>query len=746
MTTGDYSLSCGLDRHLHAELERLRTLLSLRIGELQAQGILPASTDRSAGRVVRPSEIERRLERVRGLGAGRPVDDPVAEILESLPPEALLSRGELSPLSWVRQQCGLDTLSYWLLVCAAAPGLSADIARSYAFARDSMGRCHLSLRLFVELLGWADRPGAERVHGHVMPGSPLVDLGLVTVVRHETTRAVDGIIVADRILDFLTTPARSVHHSVASFCRLQTAPTREMDALILAPTTLSATQSARQALQDYAQDGGAVAPLILLSGSRGDGRRSVATVLGQAMGRGLLEIDCQLLFQTQENPRLGLQQALREAVLLGAWPALSHCELWLDEPEGAEEGEGQVDGSRQRFETVRSALARSRLPCFLSAPGDVHPREVEEKLGRGVTEVGFPPTDATRRLALWNRYLPERFRDDALDMEAIVSKYALAPGHIERVATYVVNHAVGDDGFRPVSFETLNEAVQAHVNPKIRSLARRITSRPGWDDLILDDENLILLHTLVNHFRHRRLVHDTWGVGSTSRHKGVAALFSGPSGTGKTLAATVVARQLGMEVLQVDLAAMVSKYIGETEKNLALIFDEAEACGAMILFDEADSLFGKRTKVSSSTDRYANMGTNYLLQRLESFDGVSILTTNLIKLIDEAFLRRIRFNISFAKPDQAMRQRLWETLMPASLPLDGEINFEKLSAQFEMTGGTIRNAVLQAAFFAADLDCDVDEELLFFAARLEMRSQGQLVRSVDIKSFFDKYRARPRRG
>jgi SpoVK/Ycf46/Vps4 family AAA+-type ATPase len=236
-----------------------------------------------------------------------------------------------------------------------------------------------------------------------------------------------------------------------------------------------------------------------------------------------------------------------------------------------------------------------------------------------------------------------------------------------------------------------------------------------------------LIIELLARIRERRVVFEEWGfAGKIGRGVGVSALFSGPPGTGKTMAAGLIARDLGTELYQVDVSKITSKWIGETEKNLAALFDAAEAGQAILLFDEADALFGKRTEVKSSNDRHANQETNFLLQRLEAFSGICILTTNHEDAIDEAFRRRLSMHVQFPMPEAEERARLWRAMIPAAAPIDSTIDFDVLAARYEMSGGYIRNAVLRAAFHAANERTSIQPAHVALAAQLEYQAMGRI--------------------
>lgn len=270
------------------------------------------------------------------------------------------------------------------------------------------------------------------------------------------------------------------------------------------------------------------------------------------------------------------------------------------------------------------------------------------------------------------------------------------------------------------------QACRNQVRPRLESLAQRIQARATWEDLVLPEAQLSKLRELESHLQQRAKVYQTWGfAGHSGRGLGITALFAGASGTGKTLAAEVLANVLGLDLYKIDLSAVISKYIGETEKNLSRIFDAAETGGAILLFDEADALFGKRNEVKDSHDRYANIEVSYLLQRMESYRGLAILTTNLPDAIDRAFMRRIRFMVQFPFPDWSERTAIWQRMFPAQTPTDG-LDFRKL-ARLNVAGGNIRNIALNAAFLAADDDEPVQMRHLLQAAQ---REYGKLERSI----------------
>jgi SpoVK/Ycf46/Vps4 family AAA+-type ATPase len=249
-------------------------------------------------------------------------------------------------------------------------------------------------------------------------------------------------------------------------------------------------------------------------------------------------------------------------------------------------------------------------------------------------------------------------------------------------------------------------------------LAQRIEPAAGWEDLVLPEPQIQSLRQIAIHVRHRSTVYESWGFGAkSSRGLGISVLFAGVSGTGKTMAAEVLAAELRLDLYRIDLASMVSKYIGETEKNLRKVFDAAEESGAILLFDEAEALFGKRSEVKDSHDRYANIEVSYLLQRVEAYRGLAILTTNLKSSLDAAFLRRLRFIVQFPFPDAEQRAEIWRRVFPTGTPTKG-LDILKL-AKLNIPGGNIRNVALNAAFLAAEAGQEIWMSHIYDAAKTE---------------------------
>jgi SpoVK/Ycf46/Vps4 family AAA+-type ATPase len=335
-----------------------------------------------------------------------------------------------------------------------------------------------------------------------------------------------------------------------------------------------------------------------------------------------------------------------------------------------------------------------------------------------------PVPDAVQRVELWRRNL-NGDTPPGLDLATTMAQFRLTAEQVHRAARAARMEAHARE--IPLDEDELKAGARAQNAAGLERLARRIQPAVGFQDLVLPPDAMAQLKELLTRARYRELVLDVWKMGGPSaRRRGLTALFAGPSGTGKTMAAEVLAGELGLDLYTVDLATVVDKYVGETEKNLDRIFAEAERVNGVILFDEADALFGKRSEVSDAHDRYANVEVAYLLQRMELFEGIAILATNLRANLDEAFTRRLDALVDFPEPEEEYRRRLWERSLGTTMPRDGNLDLDFLASAFKLSGGAIRNIVVAAAYAAADLQRPISTADLIRATQREYLKMGLL--------------------
>jgi hypothetical protein len=357
--------------------------------------------------------------------------------------------------------------------------------------------------------------------------------------------------------------------------------------------------------------------------------------------------------------------------------------------------------------------AATGLVDMLRCPLVISATEAPALPGRASIQLPVSPPRAEESLLLWRRHLGAAPGLEG-PLKAITSQFHLGPLSIRSACA----EALATTGATLPLDRALWAACRTRSRPRLDDLAQRIEGSASWEDLVLPAPQLQLLRELATQVSHRAQVHDAWGFAERgSRGLGLGALFSGPSGTGKTMAAEVLAAELSLDLYRIDLSQVVSKYIGETEKNLRRIFDAADEAGVILLFDEADALFGKRSEVRDSHDRYANLEVSYLLQRMEAYRGLAILTTNFKSALDVAFMRRLRFVVQFPFPDAEQRQELWRRAFPQRTPLSA-LDYPRL-ARVNMAGGNIRNIALNAAFIAASEGSPVGMGHLLRATRME---------------------------
>jgi ATPase family associated with various cellular activities (AAA)/Winged helix domain, variant len=439
-------------------------------------------------------------------------------------------------------------------------------------------------------------------------------------------------------------------------------------------------------------------PLAVIEGELGqmsEVREEALCALGEC-GRHALWLSAQDL-PDDARALARLAQALdRETILTPGWPVI------------ALEGAGDAAEALERRTT--------RLLAHLGSPAIV--------IGAlGVAACAALPTRRVRRLPRERgpADAPEHPGIAAMDpglgaaVRTALQQFDLGPGALE----IAIDHAEAADGGPHDLADRVWQACREQARGGLEALAQRVGGNAGFDDLVLPAAHLRILRGIAEHLRQRDRVYRDWGMGGKSeRGLGLCALFAGESGTGKTLAAEAIANEARLDLYRVDLATLVSKYIGETEKNLKRLFDAAHTSGAVLLFDEADALFGKRSEVKDSHDRYANVEIAYLLQSIEAYRGLAILTTNLKSAIDRAFLRRIRYVVQFPFPDATARERIWRAQFPATAPMDG-VDFAAL-ARAMLSGGNIRNVALNAAFRAASGDRRITHDLVVGALRDEL--------------------------
>jgi SpoVK/Ycf46/Vps4 family AAA+-type ATPase len=600
--------------------------------------------------------------------ASAPPPHPIVERL-ALPPEA-------ERFVWATVAVAIDPLmhAHALLVGGA------DARRGLAVAAYAT-MVGLPSAAAIELAAWLNqRPR-------------LVEVGLLAAADDRTVTAATPYAPSPRLVAALLD------------CDEREALVEHAGGVVGVPSVLRVDAAYAAIQEQLARAFGDDAGLIMLIGAAQRGRRTLAAAAAQARGRAVIQLDLDRLGPRERDA--GLAALTREAFLTGAIPLIANA---------ASGGEGGVEQAR--------ALGRAidRMPGVVVVTTDDAALEVPS--GRRPRRIEVPPPTAEVRVRHWRDALDGRahaVHDDELHELAL--SFPLAVGGINAAVAAAATVTAG-----PVDRVALGAGVRAALADRFGGMAERVDAAVGWDDVILPPDTRDQLRALVARVRHAYRVFEDWRFPrGTARGGGVAALFTGPPGTGKTTVASLIAHELGRDLYRVDLSQIVSKWVGETEKQLGRVFAAAEAGHAVLLFDEADALFARRTEVKSASDRYANLEVNYLLQRVETWRGITILTTNLDASIDPALRRRLAAHITFWPPEHAERVTLWGRYLTTGAPV-ADVDLEALADDFpDMSGANIRNAALTAAFLAADGDTSITQELLERAARAEYRSMGRVL-------------------
>lgn len=625
--------------------------------------------------------------------------------------------GLVLPIEVLRERFGLSPFELDCLVACLAPELDAKYEKLFGYLNDDVTRKSPSVQLLLRLLTRSGEvPIANR--RFLVPEATLLRAGLLTWAEDgRSPGAVSHLArclrVEPAVVHFLLDEHRldpdleRVWHD-AGF----PAAARDLWPQAVSRTELDACLESF--LTQFRERGERL--VCILSGRAGSGRRYLVETACAARGLGLLALDCRRVLK-QPNPEALLARAFRDSLLHASPLLLANAEALVEDRERGPELRLVVEHlvSERGWLLFLTVDRRTTLPRWFSRHRCVR--------------LELPELTRTARRDLWRQVLAAKAGLDqegrAMPLaEALAAKFRLTPGQIgEAFHRASAGPSLPEgDGWWAALHRSAGEAAA----PRLGELAQRLRPFFRWDDLVLPESKKELLRDIVRRVRFGRTVMEDWGFERCmNRGKGLNVLFSGPPGTGKTMAAEVVANELGMDLYRIDLASVVSKYIGETEKNLSRIFQEAEHADAILFFDEADALFGKRSEVRDAHDRYANIEINYLLQQMDNYEGIAILATNLRQNLDEAFLRRLHVAVEFPVPSSEDRREIWRKSLPSEAPLREDVDLDFLARTFEITGGNIRNISLAAAYLAAEEGAPIAMGHLIRAVQRELEKIGK---------------------
>jgi SpoVK/Ycf46/Vps4 family AAA+-type ATPase len=729
--------------HLHDELNRLAIRIALRTHARHHRR--PADPlDPFKGVVISDSEIAALLHDVTappqpsapGAETSAGSDPEMRGWIEALAEAdacidariaATRQAGASLPLLELCRLFKLSPFEAQCLIIALAPEIDRRYERLYAYLQDDATCRRPSIGLALDLLcgsigsigagsiGAGSLDEALAVRAAFDPEAPLFRYHLCEPQASQPLLA-RPLIIDDRIVSFLLGRRDRLDPRLDGLAQL-----RRPDA---EPGPVFIDESLHDRVCDFVDacfesEVGRRGIIIHLRGARGSGKHALAESICRRAELPLVTFDLRDVVSREVPFEEAIRRVCREALLQPAALCISGFDLLAADP----------DTHRAKLNTLVEAIGTFARLTFLlgNQAWTPAPAPPTAPAPGSFISVTVPPPDARASRRLWDAYLAREGMADDVDSATLSGRFRLGSGRIHHAIVTARDQARWRAPHDPrVTMMDLTIGCRAVTTPRLAALARHVTSRHDWADLVLPADPLAQLQELCHHARYRHVVFDDWGFDrKLSLGKGLSVLFAGPPGTGKTMAAAILAQTLQLDLYQIDLSQVVSKYVGETEKNLSQVFDEADASQAILFFDEADALFGKRSEVKDAHDRYANIEIGYLLQRMEAYQGVAILATNLKQHLDDAFVRRLRFIIEFPFPDEAHRRRIWEVTFPREAPLGADVDLAALARDLRLPGGSIRNIVLAAAFAAAADGGVIGMPHLLQAAQREHQKLGR---------------------
>jgi SpoVK/Ycf46/Vps4 family AAA+-type ATPase len=704
--------------YLRAELSLLDVLLRSQVTKCREWGD-EGHAEISRGVFISEAEVDRMLGSAQPHAHEATQTDELLNAAARLKKEIerkrkeSLKRGVYVGTSYLSRLFDLTPFEEQIVIVCLAPELDAKYAKLYAYLQDDITKRRPTVELILNTL-CATPEEALSARLCFSPQASLLRARILRLADEgEAVLLARPVKLDERIVNFLL-GFDVLEGAYADHVEVNSEPEAPPDLWIPDELKASLLSAAQAHLQESV-----LTPRKLIyqfHGAAGAGRRALAAWLCRQLQTSLAVVDVERVLRRSQDFEETMRLILREALLQPAAIYLENFDCLL----------GRDEQTSLRLRELARAVGEFTWLTFLATEKAWEPAGSFAK--HLFLSVELPMPDMTARAEIWKTLVArDASLEPCVDVEELATKFQLTPGKIESALVAARNYAhlrAGRDA--PLTTDDLYYGCRSQSNQKLSALARKLPVNYGWADITLPAGSLAQLREFCAQMRHRRTVYETWGFErQLSSHKGLSALFYGASGTGKTMAVEIIARELRLDAYKIDLSTVVSKYIGETEKNLSEIFREAETSNAILFFDEADALFGKRSEVKDAHDRYANIEINYLLQRIEEFDGMVVLATNLRKNIDEAFFRRMNFAIEFPFPEAADRYRIWKQHFPADAPLAEDIDLNFLANRINVAGGNVKNIVVNAAFLAAENSGVIHMRHLVRAASREYAKMGR---------------------
>ncbi len=702
--------------HLHDELLWLNHIIFNYVSTARSANVIQKFNNFS-GFYISDDEVDSILNQPDFLGSANIVtqDNGIAV------PNRNLIEGKISAsydngiylsLNDLRLRFGLTYFEYAVFIICLAPQLDARYQKLYAYLQNDLSKKAPGIDLILDFLSGTPE---ERLHNikFFHPSAPLQKFNLVekVTIGYETVKVLGFLSVPQR-LTFFVLENQFVEPNLEKVLRLH--KPLSFDSIVVSDNLQTQLKDLIKELVP-ANGEKQLGTMFFLTGREGSGRKTITRAICSELNVLCGVVDLRALKRDPESFRDRIRLILREGIL-------QPCIICFDNFETLQ----QTNDSDKFLLDILVQELREFGWITVACSQNPMPSELLDDLSVYPIELPFP--NYNQQKELWYLNLKRELGDgDLPEIAMLPQRFTLSAGQIKRSVILANRIAQIRSPLKyQITKEDLFASSRIQSQPQLSTMARKVKSNYRWSSLVLPDEQMEQLKELASHFKNKNLVMDDWGFATKlSLGQGINALFSGPSGTGKTMAAEIIAAQFGLDLYKIDLSGVVNKYIGETEKNLNRVFTEAERSNAILFFDEADALLGKRSEVKDAHDRYANVEVAYLLQKMEEYNGITILATNLSQNIDEAFTRRIRFIVEFPMPSLKDRRRIWDGIWPANIPLATELDLDFMATQFKLSGGNIRNIALSAAFYAANNGQIVKMEHLVRATKREFQKIGR---------------------
>lgn len=611
--------------------------------------------------------------------------------------------GKLFAIEYIKKVYRLAPIEMFFLILSIMPYIDSKYEKVYAFLQDDVTKRYMSYDLAFKLYFFVN--DVSQINDYYIMKNNIMDkMSSLCFVR-------DTMVPDNRLVSFILTNGNSKINIKGVSCYL---PKEKCELSVME----GVSQKISNVIDSRADKDEPI--FFNISGCSTSGKRTQVERVGQITDNSIVMVDLeQISRETEFSFYDSLMTSCRESMINQGYICFYNCDILLNEEAGSLGYMNLILNVSRKFSTVVFILSKKAITN----------REI--KNDRLWISVQIPDLTKEESIFLWNELLQEIPIEEDIQAFEMANKFSFTAGQIRGTIEEAKKLLVWNQSDK-ISRKDICKCAYTQVIHNLEEKATLIYAKHNWDQLVLAKDQKEMLKNACDQIRYKHIVYDNWGFEKRLAYgRGVSMLFAGPPGTGKTMAAQVVANDLDIEIYKVDLSKIVSKYIGETEKNLDKLFNEAKKSNVILFFDETDALLGKRTEVKDSHDKNANLETSYLLQKMEEYDGITVMSTNYVENIDTAFFRRISYVIHFPFPDVASRKMIWQKMFPAETPLDDDVDFDYLAEQFEIAGGNIKNIAVTAAFLAAEAGNKVKMEHILKAIKYELTKQGKIVLKED---------------